>query len=104
MRNSVLTGNSVGLGGSPFTNDGAVSVIADRTSITLNDIGLDNRGGESVIILGRSTVISNGQFTFGNAHAILSYQNNHLTGNGTEGGPLPVFATKMPPNGLLSLK
>jgi hypothetical protein len=97
VRNSLLTGNS-GKGLSAFAQSsdvdhGIVSVTTDRSSITLNGTGILNQGQNSYITVGRSTVISNDTGIQPGAN-IVSYGNNHLTGNRTDGAPTRVLNLK----------
>jgi hypothetical protein len=84
VRNSVVTGSGSGLFGATFTQGAAVmGITADRTSFTFNGTAIDNRA--AFLVLGRSTVMSNDLGFAGNNFRTFSYQNNHLTGNVTEG-------------------
>lgn len=69
-----------------------VSATLDRTAVTLNDTGIEGGGAQTFVILGRSTVLSNRiGLTGGSIH---SYQNNHVTGNATDGAPTNVLSVK----------
>jgi hypothetical protein len=102
VRNSVLSGNGTGLlvasippGGIDPGPGGVASVTADRSSMTLNGTGVDASGVNAFLTIGRSTVVGNGDgLRTENGGLILSYQNNHLTGN----------AVDRPPNGVVTLK
>lgn len=91
VRNSVITGNIVGLNASSgVPSAGTVSVTADRSAITLSEFtGVSSSGANTFVTLGRSTVMSNAPgLGAGSAGSIVSYQNNHLTGNtGSDGAP-----------------
>jgi hypothetical protein len=101
IRNSVVSGNGLDGVRVVASNDALASVTLDRVSSTLNGgAGVSSTRGSgiaapSVVVIGRSAVLSNqtGLATSGGG-TIFSYQNNHLTGNVTEGAP----------NALLSLK
>jgi hypothetical protein len=85
VRNSVFTGGSEF--GIAARNTGSVAV--DRTSSTLNqNVGVGAEGG-AVVLLGRSTAMSNAPgLGVSPDGLILSYRNNHLTGNNPD-GPAP---------------
>jgi hypothetical protein len=77
-------------------SSGVASVTLDRTSSTLaNANGVFSSGTLTFITIGRSTVISNvnGLVADGGGH-ILSYRNNHLNGNVTDGAPTSTLTLK----------
>jgi hypothetical protein len=97
IRNSVVTGNG-GDGIRSFTDVGGSisSITVDRSSSTLNGShGIISQGQGAFIFVGRSTVMSN---VIGTEAAfpghIFSYQNNHLTGNTTDGAPSALLTVK----------
>lgn len=94
VRNSVLTGNGIGL--NAFTADGhsVLSLTADRSGTTLNMIGVASQGGPAVVVLGRSAVISNDQGLADFGGHFFSYQNNHLFGNVSDGAATAVLNLK----------
>jgi hypothetical protein len=97
VRNSVLAGNRTGVGiGKPGPGESVISVTVDRSNITLNaDEGVFPFGSGRTVILGRSTVLSNGQGILNGVGAqTLSYQNNHLTGNVVDGAPTNVLSLR----------
>lgn len=95
IRETAVAG-SVFNGISAFTNAATTSVTADRTSSLLNgQAGILAQGGGSFVILANSTVISNatGLSVAAGGH-IFSYQNNHLSGNVSDGAPSAVLTVK----------
>ena len=97
IRDSVAAG-SLFDGISAFSQSGAsvVSVTVDRSSSLLNaEDGILAQGSGTFILVSESTVISNGTGLAATAGGnIFSYQNNHLTGNVTEGAPTAVLTMK----------
>lgn len=87
LRNSVATGNVSDGIRVDANHSNVLSVTADRTSVTLSAInGVSAAGAGTFVVLGRSTVMSNvNGLVTGSGGTILSYQNNHLTGNATDG-------------------
>ena len=87
VRDSVATGNIDGITAANFGT--ATSVTIDRSSMTLNSAnGLTSHVSGASILLGRSATLSNGTGLVSTAGgSILSYQNNHSTGNGSDGAP-----------------
>jgi hypothetical protein len=99
IRASVFTGNDTGIRALTFTSgpgDQTISITADRTSSTLaTSNGILADGPTSFVLLGRSTVLGNiTGLSRPNGGTIFSYQNNHMSGNVTDGAP----------NALLTLK
>jgi hypothetical protein len=92
-RNSVVTGNVL-FGIFAGTDAGSTtSVTLDRSAVTLNgQTGIEADRTQTFVTLGRSTVSSN-VTGLGSAFggAILSYQDNHLSGNATDGAPTAVL-------------
>lgn len=92
VRNSISTGNAQD-GIHATSSGGTASVTLDRTSSTLNGgSGIASNGSGAFVLLGRSAVISN---VTGLAPlspgSILSYQNNHASGNVADGAPTGVL-------------
>lgn len=88
IRASVFTGNAMGV--RALTSGGfggqTISVTVDRTSSTISDNGVIADGSTSFVLLGRSTVMGNSTgLSRLNGGTIFSYQNNHLSGNTTDG-------------------
>jgi hypothetical protein len=94
VRDSVAAGNIDGITAANFGT--ATSVTIDRSSLTLNRAnGLTSHLSGAFILLGRSATISNGTGLVSTASAsILSYQNNHLNGNVSDGAPTGVLAVR----------
>jgi hypothetical protein len=94
IRDSVATGNIDGITASNFGT--ATSVTIDRSSMTLNSAnGLTSHVSGAFILVGRSAAIGNGTGLVPNAGgSILSYQNNHLTGNFSDGAPTGVLTMR----------
>lgn len=102
VRNSVVTNaaNHAGILGSGIPDGrmpvgpGVVSITLDRTSLTLNATGAA-ADARTFLTVGRSTVISNSIGLLSSRGGnILSYQNNHLTGNSTDGAPTGAVTLK----------
>jgi hypothetical protein len=97
IRDSAIARNSSGVVAFSPAGTGIVSITVDRTSSTLTAGagGIFSSGPTSFVVLGRSTVIGN---TIGlnptNGGSIFSYQNNHLTGNSTDGAPTGTLTLK----------
>jgi hypothetical protein len=94
VRNSVMAGNSQSV--AAFSSAGGIaSVTVDRSASTLNQAGVIASGPQAFVSLAKATVISNVNGLFAlNGGSILSYQDNHLTGNVTDGAPTGVLAVK----------
>jgi nitrous oxidase accessory protein NosD len=94
VRNSVMAGNSQSIGAFSSAG-GTTSVTLDRSASTLNQVGAIASGPQAFVSLAKTTIISNttGMFAL-NGGSILSYQDNHLTGNATDGAPTGVLAVK----------
>ena len=90
VRNSVITGAGGGISSETIAS-GITSVTVDRSTLRLGSTGVFASGGNAFVVLGRSTVMSNGTGLALNGGHIISYQNNHLTGNSTDGAPTAVF-------------
>jgi hypothetical protein len=93
VRNSVFSNLSIGINALPAA-DSIASITADRTSFTLNDKGVQAPTAGGFVILGRSTVISNNTGLNPISGHIFSYQNNHMTGNVSDGAPTATLALK----------
>jgi hypothetical protein len=93
IRNSVMAGNSdSGLRISTAPGAAVISVTFDNSSSLLNQsFGVLATGASSFALVGRSTVMSN---TNGIGGTVLSYQNNHITGNVTDGTPSSLLGLK----------
>jgi hypothetical protein len=94
IRNSVFAGNvTAGIVAVANAGDGIASMTVDRSSATLSGNGVQAQGPSAFVVLGRSTAMSNthGLAAGGGGH-ILSYQNNHLTGNVSDGAPTSVLS------------
>jgi len=95
VRDSVIDGAATGLGNAATTAGVVSSVIVDRSSMRLNGTGVSATGAGAFVLVGRSTVMSNGTglAVAGGGH-IVSYQNNHLTGNAIDGAATSVVSVK----------
>ena len=97
IKDSVVA-NNVFNGISAYTAAGqsTVSVTVDRSSSLLNGAdGILAQGSPAYVLLNNSTVLSNitGLHSISGGN-ILSYQNNQLTGNATDGSPTAVLTVK----------
>jgi hypothetical protein len=90
----VITGGGNGV--RIFADSGIASVTLDRTSLTLNSgVGIFVQGTGAFALVGRSTVMSNGvSLSTPLGGVLLSYQNNHLTGNVLENTPTGLLTLK----------
>jgi hypothetical protein len=89
VRDTLVAGHDQAWGINAGTSDPAssISVTVDRSSSLLNGgAGIEAIGGTGFVLLGKSTVISNGVGLVPMAGgSIFTYQNNHRTGNISEG-------------------
>ena len=97
IKDSVVA-NNVFNGISAYTAAGqsTVSMTVDRSSSLLNGAdGILAQGTPAYVLLANSTVLSNitGLHSISGGN-ILSYQDNHLTGNVTDGAPTGRWSVK----------
>jgi hypothetical protein len=95
IRNTVITGN--GQNGIKVSGgSGAASVTLDRSSSTLSGGGgVSASGPAAYVIMGRSAAVSNvNGIIYDGGAIIFSYQNNHLSGNVTDGSPSAALTLK----------
>jgi hypothetical protein len=88
---------SAGVGIGAYTSAGhsTVSMTVDHSSSLLNGgNGILAQGSPAFIFLANSTVMSNVTGLNPSGGTIVSYQDNHLTGNVTDGAPTTVLALK----------
>jgi len=90
VRNSAITGSGTAIRAQTI-DSGVASITVDRSSARLSSTGVFVSGNNSFVVLGRSTVMSNTTGLINFDGHIVSYQNNHLTGNSTDGAPTAVF-------------
>jgi hypothetical protein len=97
VKDSVVSNNVFdGIGGYTSAGHSTVSMTVDRSSSLLNGgNGILAQSAHAFIFLASSTVMSNvtGLSSTGGG-TILSYQDNHLTGNVTDGAPNAVLSVK----------
>jgi hypothetical protein len=95
IRDTIVAGSAFH-GISAFTNAATASITTDRTSALLNgQAGILAQGSGGFVFLANSTVISNGTGLSAAAGGhIFSYQNNHLSGNVSDGAPTAVLTVK----------
>jgi hypothetical protein len=97
IRDSVIGSNTFN-GISAFTNAGAAttSITLDRSSSTLNGgSGVLSQSSRALVFLGNSTVMGNATgLSAVSGGQILSYQNNQLTGNVSDGAPTAVLTMR----------
>jgi len=77
--------DSNGIGFQFVGSGGSVGAIIDRSNASLNGTGVS--ATSATVLLGNTTIAGNGTGVTGSA--ILSYKNNEINGNGTDGTPLP---------------
>jgi hypothetical protein len=92
VRNSVFSKNSIGINAA--TGNSLASITVDRTSFTFNDTGIQTPGASSFVIVGRSTLVPNNTGLNPLSGHILSYQNNRIAGNVTDGAPTGTLTLK----------
>jgi hypothetical protein len=97
IRDSAVTGSAFN-GISAYTAAGQLTTVitVDRSSSNLSgQAGILAQGSPAFVVLGNATVMSNGTgLSSVNGGNILSYQNNQLTGNNTDGAPTGVLTMK----------
>jgi hypothetical protein len=98
IHDSLVAGNAFN-GISAFTAappKATTSITVDRTSSILNgQAGILAQGVRGVVLLGNSTVMSNGiGLSTADSGTIFSYQNNQLSGNASDGASPSVLAVK----------
>jgi hypothetical protein len=95
IRNSVISNNIVDGIFAGASGNGIASVTLDRSSSILNAFGLRTAGSGAFILVGKSTVMSNNTgLDASGGGFLLSYQDNQLTGNVTDGAPTGVLSVK----------
>ena len=91
LDNVKVRGNfGVGLGVIP-SGGATTGVVIDRSNFSANNIGLTAFSG-GVIILGNSIVTGNTTGVGSNGGTVLSYKNNLINSNVTDGTPLGAAA------------
>jgi hypothetical protein len=96
IKDSVVA-NSVFDGISAYsTGQSTAAITVDHGSSLLNGgSGIVSQGPGAFVVLANSTVMSNVTgLQSGGGGTILSYQNNQLTGNGTDGAPTGMLSVK----------
>jgi hypothetical protein len=96
VRDSVVTVNKFdGIGGYTSAGHSTVSMTVDHTSSLLNGgNGILAQGPSAFVFLANSTVMSNVTGLNASGGTIVSYQNNQLTGNVTDGAPTATISVK----------
>jgi hypothetical protein len=96
VRDSVVSNNVVdGIGAYTSAGHSTVSMTVDRSSSLLNGgNGILAQGSPAFVFLANSTVMSNVTGLNASGGTIVSYQNNQLTGNVTDGAPNAVLSMK----------
>jgi hypothetical protein len=98
LRRSVVAGS--GLGMLAVVNTDGKAFMSDTSSFILNSTAITPLAVNDFVLLGRSEVTSNAvgiavPFLGGSLDGhVLSYQNNHLSGNATDGAPTGVLTMK----------
>jgi hypothetical protein len=96
-RNTVVNGATTegGIRSVSTGSSGVTSVTLDRTSSTFNTNGIIAAQPNAFVIVGRSHVVSNSTgFNASAGGAIFSYQNNHASGNVSDGAATGVLTLK----------
>jgi hypothetical protein len=83
--NHVRAEMNTGVGFHIVGTTGSVGALIDHSDATLNGTGV--QAASATVLLGNSTVAANGTGVTGST--ILSYKQNKINGNGTDGTPLP---------------
>jgi hypothetical protein len=96
VRDSVVTNNVFdGIGAYTSAGHSTISMTVDRSSSLLNGgNGILAQGSPAFVFLANSTVMSNVTGLNASGGTIVSYQNNQLTGNVTDGAPNAVLSVK----------
>jgi hypothetical protein len=96
VKDSVVSNNVVdGIGAYTSAGHSTVSMTVDRSSSLLNGgNGILAQGSPAFIFLANSTVMSNTTGLNASGGTIVSYQDNHLTGNVTDGAPTAMLSVK----------
>jgi len=96
IRDSVVANGNGGVVAVGPDTGGVASLTIDRSSIVFSRLqGIDADGPRAFVLLGRSTVISNGTgLSAREGGSIFSYQNNHATGNVSDGAPSGTLTLK----------
>jgi hypothetical protein len=96
VRDSVVANNVFdGIGAYTSAGHSTVSMTVDRSSSLLNGgNGILAQGSPAFVFLANSTVMSNVTGLNASGGTIVSYQNNQLTGNVTDGAPNAVLSVK----------
>ena len=97
VRDSVVANNVFdGIGAYTSAGHSTVSMTVDRSSSLLNGgNGILAQGPSAFVFLANSTVMSNVTGLNASGGNILSYQNNQLTGNVTDGAPTGVLSLEI---------
>ena len=93
VRNSkVYNNNNTGIS---LTAEGGAGSHAgatiEHTTLAFNNIGLELFGGETVAVLGGSTLVNNNDAFHIVSGNLYSFQNNQIGGNSTDGTPLTAY-------------
>jgi hypothetical protein len=96
IRDSVVANNVFdGIGAYASAGHSTVSMTVDHSSSLLNGgNGILAQGSPAFVFLANSTVMSNVTGLKSSGGTIVSYQNNQLTGNVTDGAPTAMLSVK----------
>jgi len=96
VKDSIVTNNVFdGIGAYTSAGRSTVSMTVDRSSSLLNGSnGILAQGSTAYVFLANSTVMSNVTGLNASGGTIVSYQNNQLTGNVTDGAPTAMLSVK----------
>ena len=82
ISNSVISNNPDTVGVSAYAPVGSVAMTLDNDEISYNFNGIENEGGSTTIVFGRSTITNNANFGIINNSTIDTFQNNQIYANG----------------------
>jgi hypothetical protein len=96
VKDSIVTNNVFdGIGAYTSAGHSTVSMTVDRSSSLLNGgNGILAQGPAAFVFLANSTVMSNVTGLKASGGTIVSYQDNHLTGNVSDGAPTAMLSVK----------
>ena len=88
VSNTTVTQNAIGVLGIAAAGHPLVGIIIDRLVASFNGTGISMSAAN--MVLGSSTIVSNGTgISQTNGGSLLSYKNNQINANGSDGTPLP---------------
>jgi hypothetical protein len=75
------------------SGNGAVTIMVDNVDSSNNNVGFQANGTNTLVLLGSSTATGNGTGVLAQSSGqVLSYKNNQINGNTTDGTPVPAVS------------